>query len=573
MNDSSDALAGALYGSLIGDALALGAHWIYNPGKIERLHGRITDYVDPSANQYHANRKAGDQTHYGDQTLTLMRSLKGDAGFSLDAFSSRWRSMWSHYHGYLDGATRETLANLESGLSPESAGSPSNDLAGAARVAPLLAAMATVDEDDLASAARSQTSLTHHDPGVIEAADFFVRLSRRLIGGASLAPTLDALAESPAYPSLDLPNLLIKVREKLSLPDGEALPGFGLTCHLPEALPATLYLILKHEDNLESALIENVMAGGDSAARGLLIGLVLGAGHGFSAIPANWVAGLGAAGELRAWLASRNCRCGVDAVTDPEPGTNKVEFANREGHTLAAKLEWPPHGARPKAVAIFAHCFTCSKDLPATTRIARALARRGFAVLRFDFTGLGGSDGDFANTNFSSNVEDLVAAADHLRKTVGAPTLLIGHSLGGAAVIASAGRIDGIRGIVTIGAPSDPDHVSHLLGEDIDKVETDGEAEVSIDGRRFTIRRQFLEDIREQKVLGILREFDGSVLILHSPQDRVVSVHHAGEIFTAARHPKSFVSLADADHLLTRPRDSAFAAEMIAAWSQHLFED
>ncbi|MCB1230976.1 MAG: alpha/beta hydrolase [Verrucomicrobiae bacterium] len=300
--------------------------------------------------------------------------------------------------------------------------------------------------------------------------------------------------------------------------------------------------------------------------------MVLGAAHGFGAIPAEWITRLRAAAEIQGWLASQDCQCGVDAVESPDPGTNKVEFVNAQGHTLAARLEWPPHGAKPKAVAIFAHCFTCSKDLPATTRIARALAQRGFAVLRFDFTGLGSSDGDFANTNFSSNVEDLVAAAEHLGKTVGAPSILIGHSLGGAAVIAAAGRIEGIRGIVTIAAPSDPAHVNHLLGADIETIESRGEAEIEIDGRPFTIRKQFLDDIRRQKVLAILRNYRGAILILHSPFDRIVSVQHAAEIFGAAHHPKSFVSLDEADHLLTRPRDSAFAAEMIAAWSNHLFD-
>ncbi len=570
---TADRLQGALFGSLIGDALSLGVHWIYNASKIRQLHGRVTDYVDPSSNQYHAHRQAGELTHYGDQTLALMRSLESGAGFSLGSFADRWREMWAHYPGYVDGATRDTLGNLEDGASPETAGSASNDLAGAARIAPLVVALALKPEDDLFAAARAQTAFTHADPGVVDAAEFFARLTRRLLAGEALDPVLDDLAESGRFPDLDVAAALAGVRAMLAQTAAEALPTFGLTCHLPDAFPATLFLILKHADDPETALVENVMAGGDSAARGLLLGLVLGARHGFGKLPAHWIGGLKAADEVRAWLASQDCRCGVDAVPDPEPGTNKIEFTNAEGHTLAGKLEWPPHGAKPKAVAIFAHCFTCSKDLPATTRIARALAEKGFAVLRFDFTGLGSSDGDFANTNFSSNVADLVAAADHLRKTVGAPTLLIGHSLGGAAVIAAAGRIEGIRGIVTIAAPSEPSHLGHLLSDQLEKLEADGEVEVEIGGRRFTIKQQFLEDIRRQKVLQILKEYRGSLLILHSPRDRTVHVDHAGRIFTAAHHPKSFVSLADADHLLTRPQDSRFAAEMIAAWSYHLYEE
>ena len=574
MSDTSlDQLQGALFGSLIGDALALGVHWIYNPVKIQRLHDRVTNYIDPTSNQYHAHRKTGDQSHYGDQTLILMRSLEGGTGFSLPDFANRWQKLWPNYAGYVDGATRETLSNLEAGKAIESAGSASNDLSGAARIAPLMVALSKRSEEEVIAAARAQTAFTHADPGVVDAAEFFARLTRAVLAGDSLDDATNSAAEAMTTQALDATGYLETVRSKLELTAAEALPDFGLTCHLPDAFPATLFLILKHGNDLETALIENAMAGGDSAARGLLVGMVLGAMQGFQKIPTRWVIGLNATDEVRARLASQDCQCGADAVPDPEPGTNKIEFTNREGHQLAARLEWPPHGVKPKAVAIFAHCFTCSKDLPATTRIARALANRGFAVLRFDFTGLGSSDGDFANTNFSSNVEDLVSAAEHLKQTVGTPTLLIGHSLGGAAVIAAASRIEGIQGIVTIAAPSEPSHIGHILEDQLEKMERDGEVEVEIGGRHFTLKKHFLEDIRRQNVLTSLKEFRGSILILHSPLDRIVTISHAGEIFTAAHHPKSFVSLADADHLLTRPRDSAFAAEMIAAWSNHLFPD
>lgn len=570
MSDQSEQLKGCLFGSFIGDAISLGVHWIYDADKIQKLHGRIADYVDPSDNRYHAKRKRGDLSHYGDQALALMRSLEGGAGFSLPAFAERWQAMWPHYSGYVDGATKDTLNNLESGQPLDSVGSKSNDLAGAGRIAPLLVALSESSEDDLAAAARAQTAFTHNDPGVVEAAEFFARLTRRVLEGDAVEEIIEKLAATGDFPNLGLEDALDAVRKGLFFPASEALPAFGLTCHLPDALPATIFLLIKHGDDLETALIENAMAGGDSAARGLLLGLVLGAAHGFSAIPARWVTGLNAGAELVAWMASQDCGCGIDAV--PDPGTNKVEFTNREGHTLSAKLDWPPNGAKPTAVAIFAHCFTCTKDLPAIARISRALGEEGVAVLRFDFTGLGGSAGEFSDTNFSSNVEDLVAAAEYLEKRVGAPDLLIGHSLGGAAAIAAARRIRSVRGIATIGTPSEPAHLGEVLSETRTKALADGQSDVEIGGLGYTLKRQFFEDIQSQNVLGSLKEFDGSLLVLHSPLDRTVDVDHAAKLFMAARHPKSFVSLDEADHLLTRPADSRFAAKVIAAWAHHLFE-
>ena len=568
-----DKLHAALIGSFIGDALPLGIHWIYNPAKIQRLHGRATDYIDPSANQYHAARKTGDLSHYGDQTLALMRSLEPGAGFSLEAFAGRWEKMWAGYEGYLDSATKDTLSNLETGKEPGAAASNSNDIAGASRIAPLLIALADRPESELIDAAKAQAGFTHGDPGVIESAAFFAIWARRLIEGADFHDALDA-ARAIDFKHHNVDAALAQAREGLATDTVEWMQKLGLTCHLPDAFPATLYLLLKYEDDFESALIENGMAGGDSCARGSLIGLILGALHGTAAIPQRWIDGLNATGELRAWLASHDCQCGVDAVPDAAPGTNKVEFQNANSETLAARLEWPTDGSTtPKGIAIFAHCFTCSKDLPATTRISRELAKKGFAVLRFDFTGLGSSDGDFANTNFSSNVEDLVAAAEHIRNTIGEPDILIGHSLGGAAVLAAASKLPKLKGIVTIAAPSDPEHISGLLSGNIDAIEADGEATVNLAGREFTIKKHFLDDIRSQNVLESLRKFRGSILIMHAPGDQTVSIDHAGEIYSAARHPKSFLSLADADHLLTRPADSEFAAEMIAAWAKHLCLD
>jgi len=565
--DLRSRLRGALLGACSGDALALGVHWIYNPSKIARLHGRIENFLDPSSSSYHGTRQTGDFSHYGDQLMELLRSLQPGADFSLESFARRWRTMWQDDPGYIDGASKGTLANLEAGQPPHEAASDSNDLAGAARIAPLLVALADRSEDELAEAARSQTAFTHGDPGVAEAAAYFARVSRKLLEGLTLDEALDGAVSAETWEHIDPAAHLADARRDREAEPVAALQERGLTCHLPDTFPSVLFLLVRYPDSLEEALIENTMAGGDSAARGLLVGLVLGAALGESAVPSRWIEGLRARDELLAWFDRHQ-------PAPPSGGSNRIEFVNDQGVTLAARLEWPRDGSSPpRAIAIFAHCFTCSKDLPATSRISRALADRGIAVLRFDFTGLGSSDGDFANTNFSSNVEDLVAASRHLEGTVGKPTLLIGHSLGGAAVVAATRHLPGVRGVVTIGAPSDPSHVSHLFHENLDRIEAHGEAEVDLAGRTFTIRKHFLEDIREQNVLVDLSRYRGSLLILHAPQDEVVSLDHAGHLYSAAKHPKSFVALAGADHLLTRPAEARFAAEMIAAWSGHLVEE
>ncbi len=248
----------------------------------------------------------------------------------------------------------------------------------------------------------------------------------------------------------------------------------------------------------------------------------------------------------------------------------KFTFTNANGQQLAGRLEMPV-GARPKAAALFAHCFTCSKDALAATRVSRALTESGLAVLRFDFTGLGHSQGDFANTNFSSNVEDLLAAAAALQKKGLAPQLLIGHSLGGAAVLKAAPQVKSCRGVVTIGAPAEPAHVSHLFGDSLDEIKT-GEAEVQLGGRRFTIKRQFLEDLNEQAL--DLKNLGKALLIFHSPVDAIVDVDNARKLYQAARHPKSFISLDQADHLLTNRADASYVANTISAWaSRYLLEE
>ncbi len=243
----------------------------------------------------------------------------------------------------------------------------------------------------------------------------------------------------------------------------------------------------------------------------------------------------------------------------------KLTFENPKGEKLAALLERP--AAKPLAYALFAHCFTCSKDIAAASRISRALAGHGIAVLRFDFTGLGNSEGDFANTNFSSNVSDLVCAADQLRREHSAPSLLIGHSLGGAAVLAAAGEIEEATAVVTIGAPADPAHVSHLFESSRSEIESKGSAVVNLAGRKFQIKKQFLEDIASQPLKERIKKLRKALLIFHSPVDDIVGIDNASAIFQAALHPKSFISLDKADHLLSRRVDSEYVAATISAWA------
>jgi len=245
--------------------------------------------------------------------------------------------------------------------------------------------------------------------------------------------------------------------------------------------------------------------------------------------------------------------------------SDSIHFLGANGEQLAARLDRPP--SAPRAYALFAHCFTCSKDSLAAARISQALAAQGIAVLRFDFTGLGGSSGDFANTNFSSNVSDLLAAAEFLRRQYAAPRILIGHSLGGAAVLAAAPRVPEAVAVATIGAPFQPDHVRGLLAPATAKIEAKGEAEVSLGGRPFRIKKQFLDDIASHNTHDAIANLRKALLIFHSPRDTTVDIENAAQIFLAAKHPKSFVSLDDADHLLTRKEDAAYVAAVLSAWA------
>ena len=247
--------------------------------------------------------------------------------------------------------------------------------------------------------------------------------------------------------------------------------------------------------------------------------------------------------------------------------THKIEFPGHDGGMLSGRLEMPLTGS-PRFFAVFAHCFTCSKNLTAVANISRALTQHGIAVLRFDFTGLGESSGDFEDTNFSSNVEDLSAAIQFVKENYQAPQLLVGHSLGGAAVLMAALRDDSIKAVATIGSPAEPEHVKGLLSSGINEIEEEGKAEISIGGRPFTIKKHFLEDLQNNALAENLRSLKAALLILHSPDDTIVGINNAQTLYTAATHPKSFITLDAADHLLSRSQDSNYAGNVIASWSE-----
>lgn len=251
--------------------------------------------------------------------------------------------------------------------------------------------------------------------------------------------------------------------------------------------------------------------------------------------------------------------------------SSKHTFINTAGEELTGILELPLN-QKPHNYVLFAHCFTCNKNFAAVRNIGRALTARGFGVFRFDFTGLGESEGEFADTNFSGNVQDLLAAAGFLEEKFSAPSLLVGHSLGGAAVLFAASRLPSVKAVSTIGAPSSPRHVKHLLKSNINEIEEKGLSRVNIGGRDFTVKAQFLKDLDSLQLKEIVRNLEKSLLILHSPQDETVEVQNAEEIYMAARHPKSFISLDGASHLLSDKEDSTYVGQVIAAWAHRYLQ-
>lgn len=284
----TDHIKGAVWGCFAADSLALGAHWIYDTTRIRREFGRVDRLLGPLADSYHSFREKGDFTHYGDQTLVLLESVAAKKGFDLLDFSNRWKALFTRYNGYVDQATRGTLTNFATGKGPEEAGSPSDDLAGAARIAPLLLFYHD-DLDGLVAAAMAQTRMTHRNPLVVEASAFFSRLTFAVLHGTAPGEALENLLPT-ANPRLK--PFLERGTKTSDLSTVEVINGFGQSCHLPEALPGVVHLIRHYEKDLPEALIQSVMAGGDSAARGMLTGMVLGAWHGLNAIPHDWLAGL-----------------------------------------------------------------------------------------------------------------------------------------------------------------------------------------------------------------------------------------------------------------------------------------
>lgn len=246
--------------------------------------------------------------------------------------------------------------------------------------------------------------------------------------------------------------------------------------------------------------------------------------------------------------------------------SEKLKFTGSTGDQLSARLDLPEK-SEPKAYVLFAHCFTCSKNLKAVGNIARALTDEQIGVFRFDFTGLGESEGDFADTNFTSNIEDLVAAATYMKQNQQSPEILVGHSLGGAAVIQAAHLIEESRAVATIGAPANPDHVKVNFSPNLEEIEEKGEAEVTLAGRTFKIKKQFLDDLDQANMDSRIKNLDRALLIFHSPLDNTVGIENAGDIFRKAKHPKSFISLDQADHLLTNEKDSLYVGSILATWA------
>ncbi|MEM9081386.1 MAG: alpha/beta fold hydrolase [Verrucomicrobiota bacterium] len=542
--------------TFLADSLGLGPHWIYNQEKLARLYPEGTLTLDNPHSSYHPKRSKGQFTHFGDQMLVLLRSLTPTQAWSFPIFQSTWLKSMASYDGYIDGATKDSLENL-----PATPGSTSNDLSGASRIFPLF--LLNLELPELIRAARQQTEMTHGDPLVIDTAEFLTRTIQHLSDGKDLAAALEQSAAA-SYPALPAVDWLQKAKDAASRnTPNETAAEFGLTCHIPEAFPATIQYLYRWLNNgaeksshaLLQILSENNLAGGDTSARAMPLAAILSAAG--CPLPAELYSQLDHASEIDQLL----------SLLTPQPATppfEKITFPGANGDHLDARLELPTGPIR--ATALFAHCFTCGKASRAATAISRQLADQGIATLRFDFTGLGNSDGDFANTSFLSNVDDLLAAADHLRQTHAAPSLLIGHSLGGAAVLAAAGRIPELTHVATIGAPAEPAHVTHLFEDGLDEIQEKGKATVTLAGRPFTIGQKFLTDLQDHNQPEQIAALRKNLLILHSPTDNIVGIENAGQIYSAAKHPKSFLSLPQSDHLLTDPTQADYVANLIATW-------
>lgn len=526
--------------ALVADSLSLSTHWIYNQSKITRTFPDGVKALHAPISNYHGSKTAGDFTHYGDQMVWLA-DVVADGTYSLEKWKGYWLEHIKSYDGYIDGASKETLAS--GALSASGA----NDLAGASRMAPLLGLDLSLD--DLVAAVRSQTALTHGDRAVEDAAEFFARAVKLVEAGDGFVDAFKKAAVEGAYVSLAVSEHLetaLSLGAEDHLKDSSEL---GLTCHIPEAFPLALYYLIHHGEKFDECISLNALAGGDNSARAMLMALLFVARDG---------------GEVSPLYASLNIG-GAARKIEFTPGSHEIQIDSENGK-LAAALEYPE--VPLKAVAMFAHCFTCGKDFLPGVRITKALAKCGIATLRVDFSGLGKSEGDFAATSFLTNVQELHIANKWLTESLEAPKIVIGHSLGGAAAYAVAGELETVEAVVSIGAPSDPGHVLHLFEDYLEEINSKGVAAVKLAGRTFNIGKKFIEDMENHDQGAKLKALGGHKLVMHAPDDQTVQLKNAGEIYSNLTHPKSFVSLSGADHLLTKPADAEYAAKIISVWAE-----
>jgi len=535
--------------ALVADSLNLGPHWIYNQTKLTRLYPNgVTTFSDPASN-YHPKRKAGQLTHIGDQLHYLHQSIeKNSNSYTFDQWKTDWLEKMSNYDGYIDGATKTTLSNKAE--TP----SQSDEASGAARLAPLidldLSLEATIES------AKSHAGLTHGSPQVSELSEFIVRAAFAIKGGLSFIDSFKQAAQEGQYTVLDPLSHIDKALNADTSNHLKTAADFGLTCHFPEAFPLILFYAIHHGDNFSDCISKNALAGGDNSARAIALSIFFAARDGD--VGQNLFPNL--------LLESDE----YTATPSLQAGSNNVTFSGPQG-LLSGVLEMPE--SQPTATAIFAHCFTCGKDFLPERRITKALSERGIATLRIDFSGLGNSEGSFAESSFLTNLDDLKTAAEWLKENVSPPALLVGHSLGGAAVLAAARSIASVKAVATIGAPADPAHVTHLFDQHLSEIEQNGQATVKLAGRSFNIGKRFLDDLSTHNQEQTLNQLQGTAtLIMHSPDDDTVPLSNAGHIYSALPHPKSFISLAGADHLLTKPKDAEYVADLIKTWATKSIE-
>lgn len=540
-----------LKAALVADSLSLGAHWVYNQSKIARTFPDGIYTLSSPLSAYHKGKTAGDFTHYGDQAYWLQLSIEKANSFDLENWKSHWLEKMASYKGYIDSATKDTIAT--SAASPSS----SNDLAGATRIAALLDIDASLEVT--VSAARAQTQMTHGDDHVVDSAEFFIRTLFAVREGSNFTSAIDHAANTGAYQTL-APADFIQAAKSAAPDDHLAVATtMGLTCHFPEAFPLSLYYAIHHGDSFANCISKNALAGGDSSARAMFLALL------FVARDANILETIDPlASQLNIGTAPTP-QTQTELAPPNSPGSHSVKIPLPTGN-LAGVIEIPE--GEIHAYAIFAHCFTCGKDFLPEKKITQGLAANGIATLRIDFSGLGKSSGDFKDSSFLTNIEDIKIAANWLDQLYQKPSLLVGHSLGGTAVLAVASQIPSIQAIATVGSPADPSHILHMFEDHLDEIKQNGSAQVSFAGRMFTVSQRFVDDVCSYDHVKHLNELDGHKLIMHSTNDQTVDLKNAGEIYTHLKHPKSFFALNQVDHLLTAPDDAKYVANVIGLWAR-----